>query len=210
MKNSFLRLGVISALIVTTMSCQPDEDLQEFDTIKSEQNSENKDLSATGTVNSAKESILKTYWMRKDHEPNSRGSAEIYAFIIGLDSDKDPIIKRVPMYYADHDKTVYYPNQSFINWSNFYYNKVNIVFIEADDTHFGEDPQWSNSFEDGYFKNVPVEFALRYVTNQFRYLGLISSSDDWVDNFENISRYSNYNVVGGKRDNVYITLEREY
>lgn len=194
-------------------SCQLDTDIEEIDAIINKENSSvtHKDLSADGYVNFADSTVLTTYWMREDHEPWNRGKAEIYAFVIGLDQDKDPVIQSVSLDHIDHDGIVYDKKETLINWSNFYYNTVSIIFIEADDPHFTtENPNWEYPIADGELKDLSVEFALKYLVENFWNLGQIDSSDDWVGYFENISRYQDYDVVGGKLDNVYISLEREF
>lgn len=211
--KKILLTAIVLILFVCISSCEVDTDMPETEAITEEEDLSiaNKDLSADGYVNFAHSATLKTFWMREDHEPWNRGKAEIYAFVIGLDRDKDPIIKTVPLHYADHDKTMYYPDQSLINWSNFYHSKVSVIFIEADDPHFTEhNAAWEFPIADGELKELSVEFALKYLIENFRLLGVIDHADDWVDYFENISRYQDYDVVGGKLDNVYITLMREY
>lgn len=203
--------SIIVLLLVCTFSCEVATDMEETEIIAKEVLPANKGLSAEGYVNFADSATLKTFWMREDHEPWNRGKAEIYAFVIGLDRDKDPVIKSVSMDYADHDKTIYYPDELLINWSNFYYNTVSIIFIEADDQYFTtENPNWEFPIADGELKELSVEFALKYLVENFWNLSQIDSSDDWVDYFENISRYQDYDVVGGKLDNAYITLERKF
>ncbi len=216
MKYLFLTTITTIVLAITFTSCETEEEYSIETEIVTDENirAQEKDLSATGYVNFADSATLTSFWMREDHEPWNRGAAEVYAFVIGLDREKDPIIKKVNMSYADHDKIVYYPDQELINWSNFYYDTVSIIFIEADDTHNSlwttENPNWQYPFPDGVFRNLPVEFALKYVVENFAQIGEIDAADDWIDIFENISRYRDYDVVGGILDDVYITLERTY
>ncbi len=208
MKNISLTTFItVLTIFVSLTSCEADNDLQEL-----EQNSQKSGLATTRPINpTAKTTNLDTFWMREDHEPWNRGKAEIYAFVIGLDQEKDPIIQEVSMDYADHDKTMYYPEELLINWSNFYFDTVSIVFIEADDAHFtAHNPNWEYPIADGELNELSVEFALKYLVENFRNLSQIDDADDWVDHFENISRFQNYDVVGGKLDNVYITLERQF
>ena len=207
MKNISIRLYLFLITLILAFSCDTPDDLVLQEKVNENHNST---LSAEALNLVPEEAILRSFWMREDHEPWHRGKAEIYAFVIGLDQDKDPIVKNVPLPFADHDKTVYYRNLSLINWSNFYYNTVAIIFIEADDPHFTEhDPNWEFPLENGGLIDFPIEIALRFLIENFRLLGEIDSSDDIIDVFENINRFEDYDVVGGRDNNVFITLEGE-
>ncbi|MDJ0837505.1 MAG: DUF3103 family protein [Acidobacteriota bacterium] len=72
--------------------------------------------------------------LKDDHEPWIKGSAEIYAFVSGIDPTiADPEIRLVDMPYLDHDGTSYYPNQLVVYWYQYRYNTVNMTFYEHDD-----------------------------------------------------------------------------
>lgn len=72
--------------------------------------------------------------LNDDQEPWIKGSAEIYAFVSGIDpSIADPEIRVVDMPYLDHDGTTYYPNQILIFWYNYRYHAANVNFYEHDD-----------------------------------------------------------------------------
>ncbi len=219
MKNSFSKLGILATVFFTFAACEVEE-FKEFDKKGTEKNLMNKGLSADGYVNFADNSRLKTFWMRYDHEPWNRGNAEVYAFMIGLDRNRNPLFSKVRMPYANHDGEVYYIDQKLIDWSKGYAGgMVNIIFTEADDTIPttlipGKFPA---DFEDGEFSNIPIHQALNLLTNSFKNSdfiapdgSFISPEDDIVDVFRQVSRYRDYNVVGGELDNAYITLEREF
>ena len=181
----------------------------------------NKNLSANGSANFAQVSNLTTFWMRKDHEPWNRGKAEIYAHIIGLDSNRQPLISTVSLPFADHDKTTYYINKKLIDWdaNNYAGDYVSIVLTEADD-EISSDPIFTTTYPEDRFINTPITLALSIITNDFiaeegtgyGFNGKVvySGADDIVDVFYNISRFRNYEVVGGSKDNVYITLNRRF
>ena len=210
MKKNILST-IVTLVFLSITSCEKDIDLPETET------STSKSLSADGKVRFADDSRLKTFWMRNDHEPWNRGNAEIYAYIIGLDRNREPIFSRVRMPYADHDGEVYYINEKLIDWSKGYASGVvSIIFIEADDpipttlsTAIGfESKDWD-------FSDVSVHRALITISDNFRNVitpdgNYISPEDDIVDIFYQISRYRDYNVVGGSRDNAYITLKRNF
>lgn len=222
MKNLFLKLFTISAMF-TFISC----DVEEYGIEAEENISEEKDLSAGGYVNFAESTVLNSFWMREDHEPWNRGSAEVYAHIIGLDSNKQPIISTVNMSYANHDGTVYYPNQKLIDWdaNNYAGGLVSIVFMEADDAGLNPAPIFTTSYSEDRFLNTSIPLAVSIVTNDF--LGqegigyateengiIYEGADDLLDVFYNISITKDYIVVGGavpgSMDNVYVNLRRKF
>ncbi len=229
MKNLFLTAVIALIIFVCTTSCEADNDLPETETITKEENpvTQKIDLSADGYVNYANSTNLTTLWMRDDHEPRSRGNAEMYAHIIGLDSNKQPIITTVRMPYANHDRTMYYPNQKMIDWdkNNYAGGLVSIVFMEADNPGLGGDPIFPTTYNEGQFFNMPIPQALNIITNDFVSAvgtgystisnGIIfDGADDLLDVFYNISRTRDYVVVGGavggSRNNVYVTLKRKF
>ncbi len=221
MKNLFLTTITALGLLVCITSCEADNDLQEL-----EQNISKSGVATIRPVQAAgKSATLESFWMRKDHEPRHRGNAEIYAHIIGLDRNKRPVISTVRMPYANHDKTVYYPNQKLIDWENHNYagGLVSIVFIEADDVFPGlTPPEINTSYPPNRFRNTPVPQAVNIITDDFLRYGsfnmngrrIYGGEDDIVDIFRDISRYKDYVItngaVGGLKDNVYLNLRRNF
>ncbi len=222
MKHLFLTTITAMVLVISFSSCETENDLQETDAIENNSNTEK--LSATAIIDHAKNTRLTTLWMRNDHEPWNRGNAEVYAHIIGLSSNKQPIISTVRMPYANHDKEMYYPDQKMIDWGNNYAEGVvSIVFIEADDTFPGfTQPIFITTYQPNRFLNTPVAQAVRIITDDFLREGyfafgnrtIYSPEDDIMDVFYNISRTRDYEVpggaVGGSRNNIYVTLKRRF
>ncbi len=226
MKNLFLITITALTMLFCITSCEVENDLQEL-----EQNSAKSGFATINPVNpTAKSTTLNTFWMRDDHEPWNRGNAEIYAHIIGFDGNRKPIFSTVRMPYANNDKTMYYPNQKLIDWTenNYAGGLVSIVFMEADDktTVPPSLPTRLFPLDEAKYLNRPIAQALNILTSDFLSgVGLLGfgtpdtgviydSADDLVDVFYNISRDRDYEVidgaVGGDRDNVYVTLKRKF
>lgn len=226
MKNSFLKLGILVTVLFAFAACEV-EQLQGFEENGTNENVMKQDLSADGYVNFAKNTRLTTLWMRQDHEPRHLGAAEMYAHIIGLDSNKQPLISTVRLPFANHDRTMYYINEKLVDWdaNNYAGGLVSIVFMEADNVGLGGDPIFTTDYSEDRFLNTPIPLAVSIITNDFvekegvgyatEANGLIyDSADDIVDIFYNISRSRDYEViggaVGGSRDNVFVTLKRKF
>ena len=226
MKKIFIRLGILVTVLFAFVACEVEE-LEGFDEKNAEQNLMSKGLSADGYVNFADNTRLTTLWMREDHEPWHRGDAEIYAHIIGLDNNKQPLISTVRLPFANHDRTMYYIDTKLIDWDANRYagGLVSIVFMEADNASPIQEPIFATTYSAGRFLNTPIPQALSIVTNDFVEAegigyatvedGIIyEGADDIVDVFYNISRYQDYEViggaVGGSRDNVFVTLKRRF
>ncbi|WP_086820626.1 DUF3103 family protein [Allokutzneria sp. NRRL B-24872] len=86
--------------------------------------------SVSGGYDAAKITSIR---LAKDHEPDLRGDAEIYALVAGVGPDDKPVVDTVQMPYLDHDKTTYTPNQVLVNWSHFKYAAADAVMMEEDD-----------------------------------------------------------------------------
>ena len=219
MKISHLNYFFAVVSVLFSVSCEVEKIDTSVDSVdaKSIENKGAKLLIATTVpINIVKHSKLTTYWMRKDHEPNHRGGAEIYAFILGLNIDKDLIVQKVRLPSLNYDRRTYYPNKTLINWDGLYYGAVSIVFMEADNEIPGfTEPIFSNTWEPGQFRNTSVIDVLKIYANNFRTItvngeNIISPSDDHVDTFELIERNKPYTVYPGKKDNVYLSLEKVY
>ena len=70
--------------------------------------------------------------LQNDQEPWIKGGAEIFSIVAGVFAGNEPSIQAVELPYLDDDNKDYYPNQLFINWSNYDYNAVNFSMYEED------------------------------------------------------------------------------
>lgn len=215
----------LSTLLLLLISCEKNnEDLINAEA-KEIQSTANLSLRAEAINNSAAYTQMNSFWMREDHEPWNRGRAEIYAFVFGLDEDnnRNPIVTKVNLAFADHDKTMYYQKIKLIDWNahNYAEGKAVILFMEADERiHLatgGESNYVENLHRDGRYLEMPVCRALGFIADNFRerkYLPPggphIDSTDDYVDIFFCLSRDSDYELIDGFFDNVHISLERKF
>ncbi|WP_169978271.1 DUF3103 family protein [Microbispora sp. H10836] len=125
---------------------------------------------------------------RDDHEPWYKGGPEIYAWVVGAGLDGKARVDQVEMPYIQKEGTTYSPGQSLIEWSNFSWTSVDVVFMEHDD----------NSDLSGLVRAI-VEGVL-VVTGNGQYVqvadkivsalpsGWTKDDDDWVDSCYNINR----------------------
>ena len=73
-------------------------------------------------------------WLGDDHEPWTKGAAEIFSIVGGFGLDGAPTIDIVQMPYLDHDGTNYYPYQVLVHWNpaRYLYNFADVVMMEDD------------------------------------------------------------------------------
>ncbi|MEU0484591.1 DUF3103 family protein [Streptosporangium sp. NPDC006013] len=117
-----------------------------------------------------------------DHEPWYKGGPEIYAWTMGAGTDGKARVDSIEMPYITEEGTTYSNvNQVLIEWSNFSWTAVDVVFMERDD----------NADLSGLAKAI-VEGVLvatgngQYVAIADKVIGALPSdwvtdSDDWVD-----------------------------
>ncbi|MGW0591420.1 DUF3103 family protein [Streptosporangium sp. NPDC002607] len=130
-----------------------------------------------------------------DHEPWYKGGPEIYAWTMGAGTDGKARVDSIEMPYITNEGTTYSNvNQVLIEWSNFSWTAVDVVFMERDD----------NADLSGLAKAI-VEGVLvvtgngQYVAIADKVIGALPSdwvtdSDDWVD--------SCYSVQAGRAGQV--------
>ncbi|MBB2910861.1 hypothetical protein FHS43_002124 [Streptosporangium becharense] len=129
-----------------------------------------------------------------DHEPWYKGSPEIYAWVTGLGSDGKARVDQVWMPYIQKENATYYPHQTLIEWNNFTWTSLDVVFMEHDD----------NTDLSGLARAV-VEAALaasgngQYIPLADKIIAalpgdLTKDDDDYVDSYYNISAGSRGNV----------------
>ncbi|MEV4383287.1 DUF3103 family protein [Streptosporangium sp. NPDC049644] len=117
-----------------------------------------------------------------DHEPWYKGGPEIYAWTMGAGTDGKARVDSIEMPYITDEGTTYNNvNQVLIEWSNFSWTAVDVVFMERDD----------NADLSALAKAI-VEGAL-VATGNGQYVALadkvisalpsdwVTDSDDWVD-----------------------------
>ncbi|MCY7295721.1 DUF3103 family protein [Alteromonas sp. a30] len=142
-----------------------------------------------------------------DQEPWVKGSAEIYGLVTGVLAGNEPQVVAVDMPYLDKDGTNYYPNQLFINWSQYEYQVVDMLLYEDD----GDDVNYKELVKAlitavgavGSLAGYPPVQAVAEITN--RVIDATPShwytdDDDFVDacyTIEKFKRYTDYNCAGG-------------
>ncbi|GIH64472.1 DUF3103 family protein [Microbispora siamensis] len=125
---------------------------------------------------------------RDDHEPWYKGGPEIYAWVAGAGLDGKARVDQVEMPYITKEGTVYSPGQSLIEWSNFSWTSVDVVFMEHDDN--SDLSGLIRAVVDGvltvagYEKYVPVADKIVAALPS----GWTKDDDDWVDSCYNINR----------------------
>lgn len=154
--------------------------------------------------------------LNDDQEPWIKGAAEIYSLVTGVLPGNEPQIIAVDMPYLDHDGTTYYPNQLVINWSNYNYQVVDMLYYEADgNTNYKELVQALITAVGavGSLAGWPPAVALAEITN--RVIDATPSSwytddDDFVDacyTLEKGKTYSGFRCAGA---NATISMEPFY
>ncbi|MBE3010598.1 DUF3103 family protein [Microbispora sp. NEAU-D428] len=71
---------------------------------------------------------------RNDHEPWYKGGPEIYAWVAGAGTDGKARVDQVEMPYIQQEGVFYQPRQNLIEWSNFSWTSLDVVFMEHDDS----------------------------------------------------------------------------
>ncbi len=146
--------------------------------------------------------------LKDDKEPWIKGGAEIYAITSGIkDSSNKPEIQVIPMYYLDHDKHTYYPNQILLYWDKYAYQAANIQLFEKDSNYNYQD------LSGIIVKGIAEIGATLSEEEWIGALGTIGASivkiipssvftddDNYVDSFYTIEKnkvYSNHNGASG-------------
>ncbi|MBB3225838.1 hypothetical protein FHW69_000428 [Luteibacter sp. Sphag1AF] len=149
--------------------------------------------------------ILRKIRLQKDHEPASKGPAEIFALVSGINKNVDGAeVMPVNLPWLQHDKTVYQPNMPIVYWSNFALDAVNIQLMEDDGNLNFKD------FAQALAKSVTAGLVLNPITAPFAPIGAIADkiieslptglfgpTTDYVDTFYNVRRYKTYNNLPG-------------
>lgn len=142
-----------------------------------------------------------------DKEPWIKGSAEIYGLVTGVLAGNEPQVVAVDMPYLDKDGTNYYPNQLFINWTQYEYQVVDMLLYEddGDDVNYKElvKALVSAAGAVGSLAGYPPIQAVAEITN--RVIDAVPSNfftddDDFVDacyTIEKFKRYTDHNCAGG-------------
>ncbi|WP_214414641.1 DUF3103 family protein [Sphaerisporangium fuscum] len=116
-----------------------------------------------------------------DHEPWYKGGPEIYAWVTGAGTDGKARVDSLEMPYIKEQDKDYRPGQVLIDWSNFSWSSLDVVWMEHDD----------NTDLSGLVKAV-VDGAL-VVSGNGQYVQVadkivaalptdwVTDSDDWVD-----------------------------
>ncbi len=167
--------------------------------------------------------MLKWIYLRKDHEPNSKGNAEIFAIVSGLQRGPNQRhvahVEVIDMPYLDHDKRSYFPNQVLVNWDDFYYKAVNINLFERDT---GTDykklaKNLINSATEvliGAAGGSAGLWALSLnklanaILDEVGRGGFLSDGNDYVDSFYTIRSDHNYHKLYGARNNASMGFEQ--
>ncbi|GAA2901660.1 DUF3103 family protein [Streptosporangium fragile] len=129
-----------------------------------------------------------------DHEPWYKGGPEIYAWVTGLGSDGTARVDQVWMPYIQKENATYNPGQTLIEWNNFKWTSLDVVFMEHDE----------NADLSGLARAI-VEAALvasgygQYVPLADKIIaglpsGWTKDDDDYVDSYYNVSANSRGNI----------------
>lgn len=203
-----------------------------FETLKKEVEFMNKQLRLEGVQNArfnnigsdfntlaAKSKGLETTKLNKirlndDQEPWISGAAEIYAITSGIkDANNKPEIKIIPMYYLDHEKKDYYPNQILLFWDDYKYQAANIQLFEKDDN-----TSYKNLVSvivNGVFQIVGTVATQPWVNALGQVAGAIiqampnqwfKNNDDYVDSFYTIEKNKSYTNHFGAKGNAKVDL----
>ncbi|WP_067176589.1 DUF3103 family protein [Microtetraspora niveoalba] len=125
---------------------------------------------------------------RNDHEPWYKGGPEIYAWVAGAGLDGKARVDQVEMPYIQEEGTVYSPGQTLIDWSNFSWTSVDVIFMEHDDN--ANLSGLVRAIVDGVLvvsgNGQYVQVADQIVANLPT--GWVTDDDDWVDSCYNINR----------------------
>lgn len=174
------------------------------------------DLSNNKTAASGLETtMLSKIYLNDDKEPWISGAAEIYAITSGIrNSDNEPEVAVIPMYYLDHDKKYYYPNQIMLFWDDYAYTAANIHLYEKDDNHSYK--ELTQLIVDGVAEVVGSLSGKTWVAA----LGEVASAiievmpdswftneDDYVDSFYTIEKNKYYYNYDGANGNAMVSLD---
>ncbi|WP_182903110.1 DUF3103 family protein [Microbispora sp. H10830] len=122
-----------------------------------------------------------------DHEPWYKGGPEIYAWVAGAGTDGKARVDQLEMPYIQEEGKSYAPGQVLIEWSNFSWSSLDVVWMEHDD----------NADLSGLVRAV-VDGAL-VVSGNGQYVqvadkivsalptGWVTDDDDWVDSCYNVN-----------------------
>ncbi|GAA2834486.1 hypothetical protein GCM10010441_68740 [Kitasatospora paracochleata] len=141
-----------------------------------------------------------------DQEPWFKGAAEMFSLVSGFGQDGKVRVDSVAMPYLQYDKTVYYPNQILVNWSNYKYNLADVVLMEDDgDTNYLALAQ-------------AVAAALLTIADQGAYIPLVNAvlgampsswwtdDPDYVESWYTLARTST-GRLNGASGNGWMTVE---
>ena len=152
--------------------------------------------------------------LNDDQEPWISGAAEIYAITSGIrNSDNEPEIKVIPMYYLDEDDKDYYPNQVLLFWDDYAYQAANIQLFEKDDNTSYQD--LASAIVNGVFQiagtlsGQPWVNVLGQVANAILEAmpeQWFTNNDDYVDSFYTIEKNKNYTNYYGASGNAKVNL----
>ena len=152
--------------------------------------------------------------LNDDEEPWISGAAEVYAITSGIkDSSNSPEIKVIPMYYLDHDKRDYYPNQILLFWDDYEYQAANIQLFEKDDNTNYKD--LVSTIVNGVFQIIGTVSTQPWVNVLGQVAGAIiqampnswyTNNDDYVDSFYTIEKNKSYSNYYGARGNAKVNL----
>ncbi|WP_459211424.1 DUF3103 family protein [Aquimarina rhabdastrellae] len=173
------------------------------------------DLSPTSKANSGLQTTkLDKIRLNNDEEPWISGAAEIYAITSGIkNTNKEPEIKIIPMYYLDHDGTDYYPNQVMLFWDDYRYQAANIQLFEKDSNNNYK--SLVTAITNGVFQIIGLVSQQPWVN----VLGAVAAAileatpdewytndDDYVDSFYTIEKNKRYTNYMGARANAKVNL----
>ncbi|WP_433256687.1 DUF3103 family protein [Streptosporangium sp. CA-135522] len=118
---------------------------------------------------------------RIDQEPWYKGGPEIYAWVMGAGLDGKARIDAVEMPYIQQEGKVYSPGQVLVEWSNFSWTAVDVVFMEHDD-----DTDLSGLVRAVVDGALVISGNGQYVQVADKVIGALPSDwttdhDDWVD-----------------------------
>lgn len=139
-------------------------------------------------------------YLAKDHEPDLKGAAEIFAIVAGFGLDGKPIVDIVDMPYLDHDKRTYYPNQILIHWryDKYLYNIADVMMREDDGTNFGI---LANVLVAALSKISGIggwKSLIEPILKAFDDYGLLIDDSDYVDSWYSLTTYSTGNHYGAR------------
>ena len=147
-----------------------------------------------------------------DHEPDTKGAAEVFAVISGFQTANDkPTVSTLEMPWLDHDKRTYTPGQAVIVWDGYRFDAANIQLFEDDgDTNYKALAEaLGNAATLAVNATAPEFSAIPLIANAIIKAipdYAFTDDNDYMDSFYVIERGRTYRDLKGAAGNATVTL----